>query len=79
MSYLNGVLDLLLEVPWDVVAVSNVPDPRQRHTGSEGLCEAGQPAQGGSLFFFCFFVCTGWGAFRAVGCVQKRNVQELGA
>ncbi len=46
MSHLNGVLDLLLEVAGDVIAVSNVPDARQRHTGSEGLCEAGQPAQG---------------------------------
>lgn len=51
MSHLNGVLDLLLEVARDVVAVSNVPDPRQRHTGSKGLREARQPTQGKSLVF----------------------------
>ena len=59
MSHLDGVLDFLLEVPGDVVAVSDVPDARQRHTGSEGLCEAGQPAQGKSLFFFVFVICIG--------------------
>lgn len=42
--YLNGVLDLLLEVMRNVVAVSNVTDAGQRHTGGESLCEAWQPA-----------------------------------
>ena len=43
-EHLNGMLDLLLEIPRDVVAVSNVPDAGKRHTSSKGLCEAGQPA-----------------------------------
>lgn len=59
MSHLNGVLDLLLEVTGDVVAVRNVPDARQRHTGSEGLCEAGQPTQGNPLLFFVSVICIG--------------------
>ncbi len=78
--YLNGVLDLLLEVAGDVVAVSNVPDARQRHTGSEGLCEAGQPAQGTSLFFFLFVTCIGClsvcNMYR-VGCIQSCGVCSI--
>lgn len=46
-TYLDGVLDLLLQVLGDVIAVSNVPDARQRNTGSEGLGEAWQPAHRG--------------------------------
>ena len=43
-THLDGVLDLLLEVLGDVIAVSNVPDACQWHTGSESLREAWQPA-----------------------------------
>lgn len=43
-TYLEGVLDLLLQVLGDVIAMSNVPDARQGHTGSKRLREAGQPA-----------------------------------
>lgn len=43
-THLEGVLDLLLQVLGDVIAVSNVPDARQWHAGSERLREAGQPA-----------------------------------
>ena len=43
LFYLNRVLELLLEVMGNVVAVGNVPDARQRHTGREGLCKAWQP------------------------------------
>ena len=44
-SYLDGVLELLLEVMGDVIAVGNVPDARQRHTGCESLSKAWQPVQ----------------------------------
>ena len=43
--YLDGVLELLLEVMWNVIAVCNVPDAGQRHAGCEGFCEAWQPAE----------------------------------
>ena len=70
MSHLDGVLDFLLEVPGDVVAVSDVPDARQRHTGSEGLCEAGQPAQGRPLFFL-LFAC-----IYSAGCIQLFSIPK---
>ena len=42
--HLDGVLDLLLELVGDVVAVSNVPDARQWRAGCELRVERRQPA-----------------------------------
>ena len=42
-QYLNGVLELLLEVVRDVRAVRDVADARQRHGRRELRREAGQP------------------------------------
>ncbi len=66
-QYLDGVLDLLLEIPRDVIAVCNVSDARQRHTGCEGLCETGQPAQETMIRSFISQVC------RNNGCLHKRD------
>lgn len=42
---LQGVLDLILEVLRDVIAVCDVPDARERDCLAELSAEAGKPAR----------------------------------
>ena len=42
--HLDSMLQLLLEIVRDVIAVGNVPDARQRYTGHESFREAWEPA-----------------------------------
>jgi hypothetical protein len=43
-AYLDGVLDFLLQLMRDVIAMSNVTDTRQRRRLRVLVCERGEPA-----------------------------------